>query len=206
MTPVGGATVGQTISPVDVFSGAIVRSRTRPLYIVGLAIVVFAMVLLPLVYVALILLAAWLVLLHLAKDTWIFDGGSGSGTIYRLIFYLGPAVAGAILVFFMVKPFFAKRTKGPDPITVNPDKEPLLFSFVQKICALVGARAPCRIDVDCQANASASLQYGLWSRNLVLTIGLPLVSGLDMRQLVRFAKNGFTMKKTRIAPATAGPR
>jgi len=85
MTPVGGATVGQTISPVDVFSGAIVRSRTRPLYIVGLAIVAFAMVLLPLVYVALILLAAWLVLLHLAKDTWIFDGGSGSGTIYRLI-------------------------------------------------------------------------------------------------------------------------
>ncbi len=129
MTPVAGAVVGQTISPVDTFNGAIVRTRTRPLYIVGLAVVAFAMVLLPLVYVALILLAAWLVLLHLVKDTWIF-GGSGSGTIYRLILYLGPAVAGAILIFFMVKPFFAKRAKASDPITVSPDKEPLLFSFV----------------------------------------------------------------------------
>src|SRR6185295_14581246 len=121
------------------------------------------------------------VLWHLRYNLWIFDGGS-SGAVLRLILYLGPAVAGGILVFFMVKPFFAAKAKRPEPITLDPAKEPLLFAFVQKICGLVGAPVPCRIDVDCQVNASASLRRGLWSKDLVLTIGLPLASGMDMRQ------------------------
>src|SRR5262249_52685544 len=78
-----------------------------------------------------------------------------------------------------------------EPITLDPKAEPLLFAFVQKICALVGAPKPSRIDVDCQANASAGLRRGLWSRDLVLTIGLPLVSGLDMRQFAGVLAHEF---------------
>ncbi len=109
----------------------------------------------------------------------------------RLILYLGPAVAGGILVFFMVKPFFAAKAKTPEPITLDPAKEPLLFAFVQKICGLVGAPVPCRIDVDCQVNASASLRRGLWSKDLVLTLGLPLATGLDMRQFAGVLAHEF---------------
>ena len=148
------------------------------------------MVLLPLLYMALIVLAAWLVLLHLRYDTGII-GGSGQAGLIRLILYIGPAIAGGILVFFMIKPFFAPKQKGADPITLDPDKEPLLFAFVQKICSLVGAPMPRRIDVDCEVNASASLRHGLWSRALVLTIGLPLVSGLDMRQFAGVLAHEF---------------
>ena len=157
----------------------------------GLAIVAFAMVLLPLIYMALIALTALAVLFHLTHDTWIFNGASGRGMIILLILYLGPAVAGGILVFFMVKPFFAPKASAPAPITLDLEKEPILFAFVQKICGLVGAPVPCRIDVDCQVNASASLQHGLLSKKLVLTIGLPLASGLDMQQFAGVLAHEF---------------
>ena len=66
----------------DAFSGAIARTKTGPLYSVGLAIVAFAMVLLPLIYLALIAFTGWAVLFHLKNDTWIFDGASGRGGFY----------------------------------------------------------------------------------------------------------------------------
>ena len=179
-----------TVSPLEAFTGKIVHTKTGPLYSAGLAVVAFAMVLLPLIYAALIAFTAWAVLWHLRNDTWILTGDSGHG-FFRLIVYLGPAVAGGILVFFMVKPFFAAKPKAPEPVTLDPAKEPLLFGFVQKICGLVGAAAPWRIDVDCQVNASAGLRRGLWSKDLVLTIGLPLVGGLDMRQFAGVLAHEF---------------
>jgi Zn-dependent protease with chaperone function len=156
-----------------------------------LAVVAFAMVLLPILYLALIVLAAWLVVLHLRYDTWMLERGSGRSGFWQLLLYLTPAMAGGILVFFMVKPFFARRAKAPELITLDPTKEPLLFAFVRRICSLVGAPEPSRIDVDCQVNASASLRRGVLSRDLVLTIGLPLVSGLDMRQFAGVLAHEF---------------
>jgi Zn-dependent protease with chaperone function len=184
-------TKAQTVSPLEGFEGEIARTKTGPLYTVGLAIVAFAMVLLPLLYLAVIAFTAWAILFHLTHDTWILEGASGRGALFNLILYLGPAVAGGILVVFMVKPFFAVKPRTPEPIALDLAKEPLLFAFVQKICGLVGAPAPCRIDVDCQVNASASLRRGLWSQDLVLTIGLPLASGLDMRQFVGVLAHEF---------------
>ena len=93
--------------------------------------------------------------------TTLQHASSRSGLI-QIALYLGPAVAGGILIFFMVKPFFGAKTKSRSPSRWDPVKEPLLFAFVQKICGLVGAPAPCRIDVDCQVNASASLRRGFW--------------------------------------------
>ena len=178
-------------SPLDAFSGKIAPTRTGPLYTAGLAVVAFAMVLLPLIYLALIGVTAWAVVLHLINDTWLFNQRSGRGGFIALLLYLGPALAGGILVFFMVKPFFATHAASAKPITLDPEAEPLLFAFVQRICALVGSPVPCRIDVDCQVNASAGLRRGLWSRDLVLTIGLPLASGLDMRQFAGVLAHEF---------------
>ena len=183
--------VSPALSPLAAFSGTITRTKTGPLYKAGLAVVAFAMVLLPLIYLALVGLTVWLMVLHLTHDTWMFGEGSGRGGFISLVLYLGPAVAGLILVFFMVKPFFASKAKEPESITLDPVKEPLLFAFVQKICGWVGAPMPCRIDVDCQVNASASLRRGLWNKDLVLTIGLPLASGLEMREFAGVLAHEF---------------
>jgi Zn-dependent protease with chaperone function len=176
-------------SPLEALAGVIVPTRTGLLYKAGLTLVAFAMVLLPAIYVGLILLVAWGVFYHLTNDTWIVGGGPG--LLFRLVGYLGPAAAGGILVFFMVKPLLARQPKAVEPLTLDPMKEPLLFGFVEKICALVRAPMPSRIDVDCQVNASASLRRGLWSRDLVLTIGMPLASGLDMRQFAGVLAHEF---------------
>lgn len=165
------------------------RTKLSVMYRVGLTVVAFAMVLLPAVYLALIVLVGWGVLHHLRQNTWIID--SSGGRVFELILYLGPAVVGGVLVFFMLKPLFAKRPKVERPLSLDPAREPLLFAFVQRITRLVGAPMPSRIDVDCQVNASASLRRGWWSRDLVLTIGLPLAAGLDMRQFAGVLAHEF---------------
>ncbi len=167
--------------------GFIVPNPTGILYHAGLTFVAFAMVLLPVIYVGLIGLTGWVVWYHLAHNTWIMSETSS----YRLMVYLGPAVAGFILVFFMIKPFLSRREKEPERIALDPEKEPLLFAFVKKICDLVGAPMPSRVYVDCKVNASAGLRHGLWSRDLVLTIGLPLAGGLDMHQLAGVLAHEF---------------
>src|SRR5262245_7724918 len=116
-------------SPLAAFDGIIVPNRTGTLYNAGLAFVAFAMVLLPVIYLALIGLTGWIFWYHLAHNAWIMSETS----VYRLMAYLGPAVAGFVLVFFMIKPFFATRELVPERITLDPEKEPLLFSFAKKI-------------------------------------------------------------------------
>ncbi|HWF20380.1 MAG TPA: M48 family metallopeptidase, partial [Verrucomicrobiae bacterium] len=172
----------QSVSPLDSFTGIITPQPVSPLYKIGLAVVAFAMVLLPAVYGFFILLAGWTVVLLVKND--FSDGGTG-----KLTFYLGPACG--ILIFFMLKPLFAKRPVRVQAPTLDPAKEPLLFAFVQRICEQVRAPMPSRIDVDCQINASASLRRGFWSRDLVLTIGLPLAAGLDMREFAGVLAHEF---------------
>jgi hypothetical protein len=72
--------------------------------------------------------------------------------------------------------------------------EPLLFAFIEQLCRTVGAPRPTRIDLDCQLNAAASLRRGLWSlfgQDLVLTLGLPLVAGLSLRQFAGVLAHEF---------------
>lgn len=187
--PSPDVTESRAPSPLDAFTADINRTKLSLFYSIGLAVVAFAMVLLPAIYIALIALTGWGVLYHLTHNLGIM-AGSGSG-LGRLIIYLGPAIAGGILVFFMLKPLFARRAKAAEPLSLDPMKELLLFAFVQRICQLVRAPTPSRIDVDCQVNASAGLRRGLWSRDLVLTIGLPLAAGLDMRQFAGVLAHEF---------------
>ena len=61
------------------------------------------------------------------------------------------------------------------------------------VCSSVGAPTPSRIEVDCEVNASARLASGPLtpSRDLVLTIGLPLVTGLDLKQFAGVLAHEF---------------
>ena len=168
-------------SILTAFTGEIKPTRVSLFYKIGLAVVAFAMILLPAVYLAVIALAIWLIYLHVVYNTWILTGGGL--IILKIIGYGGPVLAGCILVFFMIKPFFAKRPHANAPFSLRREDEPVLFEFIDRICRLVRAPVPSRVDVDMQVNASASLQRGVMSNDLVLTIGLPLVAGLNTREL-----------------------
>jgi tetratricopeptide (TPR) repeat protein len=108
--------------------------------------------------------------------------------------YLAPIVAGGILVLFMVKPLFARPSVDTRIRSLTPQSDPLLFAFVARVCEAVGAPAPRRIDADFQVNASASFRRGMLSmlgNDLVLTIGLPLAAGLDLRQFAGVLAHEF---------------
>ncbi len=96
-----------------------------------------------------------------------------------------PAVTGVVVTFFLLKPLLARAPPPVEILHLDRGSEPVLFAFVERVCEQLGAPVPTRIDIDLRVNASASLRHGwrsLFSNDLVLTIGLPFVAGLDVRQ------------------------
>jgi Zn-dependent protease with chaperone function len=176
---------------LDGFQGTIEPVRTSLGYRLGILLVSLVMVILPLLYLGLIGLVAWLLYYHATHGTWLVETGRGA---LVLIAYIGPLVAGVILLFFMVKPLLARPAGAGRPRSLSRENEPLLFTFVDRVCQAVGAPAPVRIDVDCQVNASAGFRRGIWSmvgRDLVLTIGMPLVAGMSLRQFAGVLAHEF---------------
>lgn len=160
--------------------GPIARPPVRPLYRVGLALAALAMIALPLLYVGLI--AAVGVGIWLAADAMLRSWAHPTPGIVIV------SVLGGVVVLFLVKPLLARpgRAAARAPLALRRDRQPLLFAFVDRLCAVVGSPSPSRIDVDTEANASASPRRGLVSllrRDLVLTIGLPLAGAFDVRSL-----------------------
>jgi Zn-dependent protease with chaperone function len=106
------------------------------------------------------------------------------GAILRYIF-LVPAGIAAVVTLFMFKPLFAPRPLQAAPYAVDREQEPQLFAYVERLCTLVGAPNPTRIEFYCDVNAAVYFRRGLLSlfgNDIVLTIGLPLMLGTDLRQ------------------------
>lgn len=177
---------------VRALDGRIDKVRVGFGYQLGLLATAVVMLILPLIYMALVAVVAYGVYWHAVYDTSIFEGrGNGRG---KLIAYLAPLAVGIILVLFMVKPLFARRSRGNAPMALRRENEPLLFAFVDRLCEVVGARKPSRIQVNTQVNASASFREGIIGfirKDLVLTIGLPLAAGLTIRQLAGVLAHEF---------------
>jgi Zn-dependent protease with chaperone function len=158
-------------------------------YQFALAAVAVAMVLLPLVYLSLVSGVAYATWWHAVNDlSWLSGKGSARG---RLFVYATPLVGGLVTVFFMIKPLLARHAPKQTAMVLDRRKEPFLYDFVDRLCRTVGAPPPVRIEVDCQVNASAQRVGFADSGGLVLTIGLPLVAGLDLRQMTGVLAHEF---------------
>lgn len=180
---------------LNAFEGHIPPQPVPLHYRLGLVLVTVCMVMLPLVYIGLIALLGWGLYYHAIHSTAVFEhtGGRGSGKGAVLV-YFGPLIAGGILLLFMIKPLFARRAKQAEPRRLIRAQEPLLFAFVERVCAAVGAPAPREIHVDCEVNASASFRGGIFSffgNDLVLTIGMPLAAGLTLKQFAGVLAHEF---------------
>src|SRR5262245_57934920 len=156
-------------------------------YRLGILLVTGVMILLPLVYIGLIALTCYAVYYHAVHDVTMFQANvRGRGYLFILLAYLAPMIIGGILIVFMLKQLFARPAKQPRQRSLSRDGEPLLFDFVDRICAAVRAPIPQRIDVNADVNASAGFRRGwlsmLIGNDLVLTIGMPLVAGLSVGQ------------------------
>ena len=183
-------------------SPAIQRVPIAASYRIGIAVTSLFMIMLPLVYLAMIFGVGWLVYYHAVNHSGMISAASqstsgrnsGRAAIFALLAWLTPMIAGVVLILFMLKPLFSKPEKDSGRRTLKPEEDPLLFEFVDRICKAVGSPRPRRIDIDCNINASASFGRGLLSmvgNDLVLTIGMPLVAGLTMRQFAGVLAHEF---------------
>jgi Zn-dependent protease with chaperone function len=169
---------------LQAFDGEIQPVKRTLGYAFGTLILSLAMLILPALYLGMIAGIAYMLFLHATTS---LGSGSPIRGIWSLFFlYVGPLVAGVILLFFMVKPIFARRSRSRPLRTLQFGEEPILFALVTRIAKAVRAPEPKRIVLDCQANASAG--YGstmgvLFGGDLVLTIGLPLAAGMSIQQL-----------------------
>lgn len=165
-------------------TGPIPKARVPLSYRVATAFVAVVMVLLPLIYIGIIAAVAWWVYDY-AQGGPAFSGKGSRAGLGTLLVYITPIFVGALVIVFMIKPLFHRRQKSVEPRALTREQEPELFSFIEEVCDLVRAPRPKKVKVDLQVNASAGLTHGVWSvlsRNLTLTIGLPLAGGLSVRQ------------------------
>ncbi len=98
-----------------------------------------------------------------------------------------PLLIGIFIGLSLVKSILAPPGEYYPPITLDPEHEKLLFAFIERLCRAVNAPVPKTIQVTTEPNASAGLGGGLsilFGNKLTLTIGLPLVAGLPVKQIV----------------------
>jgi Zn-dependent protease with chaperone function len=169
---------------LDAFDGEVLPVRTTLGYRFGVLLVTVVMLLLPLLYLGLIVAVAFLIYYHATAN---LGAIKSLRSPWAMVFaYAGPLIAGAVLLFFMIKPLFAghSRTRGLKALEFG--QEPLLFALVSRLARSLRTPEPKEIVLDCRVNASAgfgSLLGALTRQNLVLTIGLPLMAGLSVQQL-----------------------
>lgn len=140
-------------------------------------------------YAALIGLVGWATYWHATNDLWWLSQPShGAGGIrgrallvaLQLLAYGSPILSGVIVVIVMLKPIVARPRVDAWPVPLERQDQPTLYAAVDQIAELLGAPKPAAIEVDCTANAAARMSGG----RLILRIGLPLVHGLDLRELI----------------------
>jgi Zn-dependent protease with chaperone function len=177
------------------FTGSIRRTRVSFFYQIGLILVTVVMLFLPVIYVGIIVAAAWGIYLFAAHFGFLLSGLRGPRIwLLKWVLYIVSVLVGVVFTFFMVKPLFARRAARAQPLAMNPAYEPALYAFIAKICDLVGAPMPKRIDLDCEINAAASFRRGaasLFSNDLVLTIGVPLVGAFSLREFAGIIAHEF---------------
>ncbi len=171
----------QLLSAID---GVIEPIPVSGVYRFGLFFVAGGMLLLAVAYLVLIVFTTYGVYWHATHNYHILTQPGGG--IFRLLLYFGPLLVGPIVALFMIKPLFAPAAVHQRPRRLKQDVEPFLFEWVDRICKAVNAPTPKSIRISCEPNAYAGFRRGfgsLFSNDLTLMIGLPLVSGLTLRQL-----------------------
>jgi Zn-dependent protease with chaperone function len=172
----------------DAMTGAIPRRRISVFYQLGLLLVAVFMLLLPVAYLAFVCGLAWGTYWYARHAQALFAGPAMGfyGIIIRVILYVAPIIAGVISVFFMLKPILARPRRQAEPEELNPARHPRLYQFIAHLSDGLRVPIPRRIFLDCELNASVGFRRGILSflgNDLVMNIGLPLVTGLNTRQL-----------------------
>ncbi len=151
------------------------------LYYLSAVVVAITMVSLVAIYGGIILTLCGVLTWHAATNWRWVDLG-----VLQTAGYVLPIAVGMIVILMLIKPIFAPKPQSVEPRRLDPERHPLLFFAVQRISEVIGAPAPSEIHVSCEVNASAGFPSGatgILSGRLILTIGLPFIGALSVREL-----------------------
>ncbi|MHC2070537.1 M48 family metallopeptidase [Bremerella sp. T1] len=169
--------------------------KTEPTlaYKIGVIVVALVMLTLPTIYFTFVGSICYATYWYFAQGQYLLF----PGMIGPLPYLVGAGIGSisAVVVFFLLKPVFARPANVARTRSITPQSDPMLFAFVSRVCDVVGSPFPSRIDVTYDVNASASFRLGLRSllsgNDLVLTIGVPLVGALTTRQFAGVLAHEF---------------
>lgn len=158
-------------------------------YRLGLLVAGWTMILLPLLYLGLVALPVYGVYLHVVHNRELFGSG-----ILASILYVSVVPIGGIVIFFLVKPIFADASRRQHAHRLDRREQRFLFAYIETLCRTLEAPPPTHIEVDVVINASAGLHLDMVTRTrkgAVMTIGLPLVAGMSLRELTGVLSHEF---------------
>ena len=178
---------------LDPLSGNIEKLQSSVSFRFRMTLAAMAICLLPVLYVAFILLFASGAIAWYVYAPQLLASTSGFGGAMLLY---GPIAMGLLIAISLLKPLVAPRpTKGKTK-SLPRDKAPLLYELVGKVAATIGAEAPQQIAVD-----GNTALHGSASR---LLIGLPLVAGVTVQQLAGMIAHECGRHVQGTAAGTAG--
>ena len=168
---------------LNAISGRVQLPRVSQKYVFGLLVTSIAVLLLPLLYVSVMVLAIGCEIALIRHADVVF---AGIPDFVRWTFVGLSVVFVSGLLMGMLKPLFAKASALQRPRILGRESEPLLAAYVDRLCDLLGTARPSVIHIHCDLNAGAEFRrswLGIWGqREIALHIGLPLVAGLTLRQ------------------------
>jgi Zn-dependent protease with chaperone function len=178
------------------FRGRMKRGLPPLRYQAALGLVTVAMLVLPVSYLALVFGVGGAVVMFATRWFRWMDAAFGARemVVVNSVVYVLGLLAGGLVLVFLVKPLLARPVRRSQPLALSPSAEPLLFAFLGMVCDTVGAPHPVGVEVDCRLNASARYRgggVGLVRGDLVVTLGLPLVAALSVRQLAGVMAHEF---------------
>lgn len=170
------------------FKNAFVPVQSSQAYRMGLVFSTAFMLLIPVLYTAMLILPGFLIW---AVLKFLVPGGGVAfwGVVLPLLVILTISS-----LFLILKPILFSETSGSHTRTLTPQAEPLLFEFVFHVCDLVKAPRPRQIEINCDINAFASFRLGwlsLLSKDFSLTLGVPLIAGLNLQQFAGVLAHEF---------------
>ncbi|MDH5764500.1 MAG: M48 family metallopeptidase [Gammaproteobacteria bacterium] len=151
-------------------------------YKTGMLIVIAISLLAPMIYagiVASLVIGVYSYIQHIPE----LVSGISNATVKLSVIIL-PVFIALVLFLFIVKPIFV-RHRRPEEYVLQYQQFPALFNLVEVMCEKTGVPVPQKIVLNNEVNASASSLSGisgLVRGKLKLTVGLPLIMGMNIRQ------------------------
>ncbi|MDH5388382.1 MAG: M48 family metallopeptidase [Gammaproteobacteria bacterium] len=160
-------------------------------YKLGLLLAIIISTIAPLIYLGIIagLIAGIVAYINNLPDI-LSEISGGTAKLATIII---PTFIPSILLLFLIKPLFARHPARREYI-LKRNQFPALFNLVDVMCNKIGVPVPVQISVNNDVNASASSMHGLLSLirgQLKLTVGLPLITGMSLRQLTGVLAHEF---------------